>query len=493
MGLVLFASMNGVPLGDGSPILTCLGGDIVLTELGQFSASHVVLAAADEQAILAMQPYTLIEIVQDNLLTANPLDPGTLCYGYVLDPEQSITDRDEHTITIELAPLTTECTWRRVWDWQAKNNISIIAIRIGSLTPGWTGVFTDRYNLDPSGQPYDIGIIVKEPSASNLALFINTATAYSHFVRQGIDSNGVPTRTLEMGQFGAVATVTLQDAKGGDAEAIADNLAVRLPASIVRHPNDVRDLVNVTAPFGGGQDRDSLVTLERLWRVLNDPLYPDYGRYGNQPFSLFPEYNPNTYPISDPDNPPTGAIQWLFLDANGNQVGGAYGVSIGTNPDGSKTAYAVTQTGVVVPGVYPSLFQGAFGTRGVTTDGHFLYYCYDRLSYQTYGYKGGQYVDSSLTYTDSSVANQTDTARALYASVISQFERYAHPHHSFSCTAAGRGRPTRAGDLITVDYQRVSVPETGAVVEMNVTEDLRVMRIVRSFQGDNPPVDTYTL
>ena len=464
MGLRLYASLNGVPLGDGTPILTCLGGDIVLTELGQFSASNVVLAAADEQTILAMQPYTLIEVVQDNLLTVNPLDSGTLFFGYVLDPEQSITDRDEHTITVELAPLTTECTWRRVWDWQANNNISIIADRIGSLTPGWTGVFTDRYHLDPSGHPYDIGIIVKEPSASNLALFINTATTYSHFVRQGVDSNGVPTRTLEMGQFGAAATIVLQDAKGGDADAIADNPNVRLPATITRHPNDVRDLVNVTAPFGGGQDRDSLVTLERLWRIINDPLYPDYGKYGGNTNSIFPEYNPNTYPISDPDpaNQPTGALQWMFLDANGFQVGGTYGVSIGTNPDGSKTAYAVTAQGIAVPGVYPALMQGVLGTRGYTTDGHFLYYCYDRISLLTYGYKAGEYVDSSLTYTDPSVVNQTTTARALYASVISQFERFAHPHHSFTCTAPGTGRPTRAGDLITVDYQRVSVPDSSA-------------------------------
>jgi hypothetical protein len=125
---------------------------------------------------------------------------------------------------------------------------------------------------------------------------------------------------------------------------------------------------------------------------------------------------------------------------------------------------------------------------------------YDRDSYfgtattPAYGHKWTPFVDSSLTYADNSVANQELTARALYVSTIANFKRFAHPHHLFTCTTPGVGRPTRAGDLIAVDYQRVSVGETGAVVEMDVREPgLRVMSVVRAFNGDTPPVDTYTL
>src|SRR5215831_571668 len=466
------------------PLLTCLGGDVVLTELDQFSSHELRFAASDARIIAALAPWTLLEIVQDGV--------GTIAYGYSVNPRQDIANTGEDTITLRLEQITHEMTWHRTRrGWQAQNNISIVQNRLAALAPGWTGVFTDVGEVDDQGQPLDLVVQVKLNNPTVLAGYLQLAQQFSQHVRLGflVDINGNILRTIEMGQFGAAPTVTLQDAKGGDPAAMAANATIRLLATAAWQPNDVEEFCNVTVPFGGGQDTDSLVTLERLWRVINDPLYPDAGRWGSDADSqartgkpsLFPEYDP-AYPISDPEHPPTGALQWTFTDANDTPVAGTFAVVIGPPAaDGTRPTQVWDSLGHPRSDVFATLMQGQFNTRGVTLDGHFDYLVYDAASYLTYGHKETKdFIDSSLNYTSANPEDQYYTERALYQEIVTFFKRYAHPHHAFTCTVNdAQTVPTRAGDLVATDFQQVSVGEDAAVVEINITENFRVMSVVR--------------
>jgi hypothetical protein len=446
------------------PVLSALGGEIVLTELGMFEASSVTLAAgvfddagvsAAERAILAMQPYTLVEVVEEGV--------GTLSFGYVLNPSQQISDRGEDTITLKLEPLTTELTWRRLGrDFEVESFLSVVANRIATTAPGWVGTF------DGQGTAADITVLFGSNNETVVGGFLSAMAQFAQFARLGADATGAPVRVLEGGQFGADSGVTIQDAKGGDPEEMAKNRSIRLVTTLDRSPNNVEDLCNVTVPFGGGQDDDSLVTLERPWRIVNDPSYPNYGRWGTDAeayartagkfaTSVFPEYDHANYPISDPENPPAGGT---LYDASGNLV------------------------------------QGAVGTRRFTPKGRSDYVVFDRASYATYGHKETKdYIDSTLTYQGNNPADQEQTARALYLSIVGYFERFAHPHHTIAvATNTADTRPPRAGDIVHLDYQKQSRASDGTLVEVSEVGSYRAMKVVRSFPTDgSAPYDTYTL
>lgn len=556
MALVLWPSYKGAPVGDGGPI-TALSGEVVLTELGQFSGHTVVLAAANERAILAMREYTLIELEQTG---DGALGVGTIQYGYVINPRQQITDRDEHTITLELAPLTAETTWRHVRrGWKASNFLSVVASRLATIVPGWTSHYTgDPTDLVTGG---DFQVTVTPSPGPVLGAYLATAKIFGQLVRQGVDAFGVPTRIFEMGQFAAPPTMYLTTANGSNPDEIDTSLN-RLVATVDRQPNDVTTLVNVCVPFGGGADADSLVTLERCWRIVNDPTYIHAGRFGTDeqsmartgmatvlnngdnpiiaalPFqagpsyssafianlplgtnvsflstsggwsnvvyngttgyvdarylvsSLFPEYD-DADPISDPLNPPTGQLQWLFTDVYGNVFAdqSAFTVEIGPRGADGIVPLNVWDSSGLRPDVIATFVQGAYNTRAFTVDGRGDYVMFDRTSYALYDYKEGQLIDSSVVATDKSVASQEEASRALYIATKTNFLRRAHPHHVFSCTTPGMNRPTRAGDLIAVDVRRVSVQDDGAVVEMDVVDELKVNSWTRSFNGDEVPQD----
>jgi hypothetical protein len=485
MPLVAFAyNTDGSIQGDGGPIRLVTGGSVILTEIGGFNTHSLTFALGElddsgtydaERLIDALAPWTLIRLVQEPFTSSIPGDDGTLGWGYVLNPRQQITDRDEHTITLELHPITDELRDHRVHrGWQAQNKLSVIASRIGSFTPGWAGTFTD------AGTANDITVLVTTPDTTPLDLFLSTATQFSQYARQGVDPYGVPTRVLEMGQFGAPPVVTLTSGNGGDAEAMAANGTVRIPATIDRSPADVTNLMTTCTPFGGGSSTDTMVTLERPWRIINDPTYPGYGRYGTDAqsiartgqVSLFPEYDP-AYPISDPEHPASG--QRTYLERDNTIVSPAPGFA--------------TDAQIVAAG--GQLLQGAVGTRYFTLDGHSDYMVYDAAAYALYGHHDREFMQPQITYTSNAVADQELSARALYMSAIANFKRFAHPHHTFACTVANaNGRVTRAGDLIAVDYQRA----TSGLVEMDIDkENLIVMRVTRNFQGENPAYDDLLL
>jgi hypothetical protein len=350
------------------------------------------------------------------------------------------------------------------------------------------------------------------PNPTIQAAFLGVAQQFAQFVRMGVgyggapvDSNtGLPVRTLEMGQFGAPATVHLVTANGADPEAAGANGLIQLVATIDQTPANVENLVNVCIPFGGNSS-NTIVNLERLWRIINDPQYINYGRFGPDADSiartglpsLFTQYD-NAYPISDPENPPTGAFQWLFFDTAGNPLPGgtqSYGVQILPRAsDGTVALHAFDAQGFYQPNVVVELAQGNAGTRRFTLGGDGDYVVYDAASYATYGYSEGELIDSGLTYADNSPANQELTEIALYVEAVTNFKRFGHPHQTFACTVENAtGRPTRAGDLISVDVERMSEDDTGAVVELVVAEDLKVMSVVRTFSQNAPPSDAYTL
>lgn len=479
------------------PLTLITGGQIPLTELGQSSPFSIIVSATDALTILAMAPYTKLDIWQDTV--------GHIASGYVVNPRQQITAQDIHTVTFQLYPLTYECMWRTMHrGWVSQQFLDVVANEIASTAPNWTGIFTEQ------GSATDILVSVAlngDPTVWQA--FLDTAKQFSQYARLGIDPiSGAPVRRLEMGQMGAAPKIWLAAANGGDPEELGTNSLIRIPSTVDYLPNDVTNLANVTTPFGGGSN-DSLVTLERLWRILNDPTYANFGRYGSdadsiartgQP-SLFPEYDPK-YPIGDPENISPGTTLWYSVPSGQLlPVPLAAGHTIGFQTiSGVITAFEYDASGVLVAGNKPVLMQGAVSTRFATRDGHWDYMMYDYDSYfgstsnAPYGYKYGAHTDSSLTYTDPSVANQELTERALYQSTKSFFERYAHPHETFSCTVEdAQGRPTQAGDLIAVDFQRSSTTDTGTVVEMNVVKNLRVTSVVRSFAEGSPPTDTYTL
>jgi hypothetical protein len=473
-----------------------------MTELSQFSNSSVVLPGADRRALLAMQPFTLLEIVQE--------DVGTIGWGYVLNPRRQITVNDDHTLTLDLTPITWETMRRRTGrNWTAATLLSVIGARLMGTVPGWTATFTDAGRFTPDGKPYDVLASVTLPNPTIQAAFLGVAKQFAQFARMGVGYGGAPVnsitggpvRTLEMGQFGAAATVHLVSANGADPERAGANDLIQLVATIDQTPANVENLVNVCIPFGGNSS-NTIVNLERLWRIINDPQYINYGRFGPDADSiartglpsLFTQYDP-AYPISDPLNPPTGAYQWTFLDTAGNALPGPYGVLIGARgADGTVPLFAFDATGVYQPNVVVELAQGNAGTRRFTLGGDGDYVVYDAASYATYGYSEGELIDSGLTYADNSPANQELTEIALYVEAVTNFKRFGHPHQTFACTVENAtGRPTRAGDLISVDVERMSEDDTGAVVELAVAEDLKVMSVIRTFSQTAPPSDAYTL
>lgn len=571
--LEFWATRFGKPLGDG-PLYRWLDADVVMSEVNQFSATAVTLPAASRRNIAAMLPYTLLEIVQVGV--------GTIGHGYVLDPRQQVTENDDGTITLELAPLTTEGTWYLTGRGYVRDAaLSVIATDLVSFigtdgaVPSWSFVYRDAATGDPE-------IALGYENATITGAMIDLATNNFSFIRMGaavgkvvavamvatgtgynpaappavgfysrdasvgggvavVDASGhvvgvtitdpgaghsdpvtvafvggggtgavatatldgavgTPMRRFEIGQFGADSGITLCSADGADAETIGQNSRVRLIATVDRSPNGVSGLVNAVVPLGSGSGATQ-VSVERLWRIVNDPTYPNYGRYGAQAGSLFPEYDHTNYPISDPANQPTGVTQWKFLDANGVDQGQAFTVFLNPpDPDGSRRASAVDSHGAVRNDIQAILWQGAFGTRRPTRDGRFDYIVYDRASCLSpsaggWGQKWGTYSDPQFSYVDTTAAHQEDSARGLYSGTIANLKRKSQPHHSFACTVANAiGRPPQGGDTVSVEYNRVTADaETGAVVEMAVAETLRVMRVVRSFREGQLPVDTYTL
>lgn len=252
------------------------------------------------------------------------------------------------------------------------------------------------------------------------------------YLRQKRDGYGQPLREWEFGPCGAAPTIRLIDGRGGDPDLMRRNPDIRLIDEIVEyHRGSVRDCVTVTTPLGA-QTGDGNVDLELLWRTLNDGAYRYYNKYGVNTGSVFPEYT---------------------ADVTIHRVASA------------SRGYE-----------YYCKYEPAFAAGGV-------------------GYReGGGGADTQFAYPSGASEDQRYVVqRALYKATVEQLRRSGSPHISLSLTTIGGFPPPSAGDLVAVDYTRSRRDAAGVWIPARIVGTFRVMKVETAFDGEEEPVDTWTL
>lgn len=336
------------------------------------------------------------------------------------------------------------------------------------LTPNaQLGGVTFTRNTPPS----EAWVAIRFEQSPLLGAFIDLAKATFHHVRlakritNGSDATGPylagdPYRAIEFGTFGAPATLRLVSATGGSVRAINTNPDVRIITAFSRK-RDAMNVINSIAPLGGGTG-DTQVDLERCWRIVNDPTYPGYGKYGQVDGSIFPEYNP-LYPL------PGILYQGTVVPARLNRAG--TGMEPAATLDG-KYEYRVTDPASI------TYWKGIFdptGTNGET------------------GEMRGSMVDSAYSYTDQTPGNQEVTARGLYVAAITRLYYSSLTNETISVTTTGAGRVSRAGDLVHVAYNRTGTDKDGIYIQVAVDQDYTVLGVKRSYDDNGPIRDEWVL
>jgi hypothetical protein len=161
-------------------------------------------------------------------------------------------------------------------------------------------------------------------------------------------------------------------------------------------------LVNTVTPIGGGGNAP--LTLERPWRLRYDPEYPNYGKVGNVPGSVFTEFLSN------------------------------YPVEMQFTRDGRPEYY-----------VRDVAAYQAMGNQEVR----------------------GEYNDPQFTAgTDDAPVVQEIAARGLYAAAVAKMIRESQPSWTIHVITDGRGRVPRAGERVTIDWKEVSADDDGTFVSL---------------------------
>jgi hypothetical protein len=223
-----------------------------------------------------------------------------------------------------------------------------------------------------------------------------------YHVRQGRDAFLNGNRTIEFGPFGALSNLHLIWAGAGDdLDLIAENPDVRVIESI-RVTQDRTKLVNTVTPIGGGGNAP--LTLERLWKLRYDPQYPNYGKVGNVPGSVFTEFDSN-YPVEQQFTR-DGRSEYYVRDL---------------------AAYAA---------------MGNQEIRGTYNDAQFT------------------------TGTNDAPVVQEIAARGLYAAVVSKMIRESKPSWTITVVTDGRGRVPRAGDRLTIDWKEIAADDDGTFIAL---------------------------
>lgn len=265
------------------------------------------------------------------------------------------------------------------------------------------------------------------------ALLDLSAAIPGYHVRQGFDGvDGSPTRLLEFGKFGQQSGIRLVGANGGEPTAIVANPAVRLIES-VDYKKETSGVFNTCTPLGNGTG-DEQVNLERCWRILYDPTYTGYAKFGNVPGTIFPEFDFN-YPILRGTTREGKFFYWMRDSAAYNRMG--------------------------------------FEVKGV-------------------------YNDQQFTYVDSTAANQELTARGLYMATVAQFRFVGQIHHTLSVVTVGAFRPPRAGDRVQVDFRSIGNDVLGNFAIMDTQQQAElanpyVVKVERAYNEDGTTHDTWTL
>jgi len=287
---------------------------------------------------------------------------------------------------------------------------------------------TITYQAAPADAWFSISL--DDPTVQG-ALTQLTAQTYTH-LRQGRDANGNPARTYEVGNFGAPSNLTLTNGDGGIGTAMTQNPDIRVIRSLTQI-TDAQQCGNVICPLGAKTANDQ-VTLERCWRIINDPTYPGYGLYGNVAGSLFPEYDP-LFPITRRATP-----------------GGVFD-------------YDVTHT--ASRAYWDAIQMGGEGEMRLPL------------------------VDSQFAFADASPAAQELTARGLYIAAKAQLLRHGYPLSVLTVTTNGAGRVPRAGDRVHVRYTKPQQDTDGAWNAAKIDADYIVMAVKRKLAQQE--VDTWTL
>ncbi len=255
-------------------------------------------------------------------------------------------------------------------------------------------------------------------------------------LRQARDAYGAPARGFEVGAFGAPSTLRLVDGRGGDLAKLLANPAIRVIDTIDVTTN-TDNVITVTTPLGSGTG-DTQVSVELLWRILHDPTYADYGKYGTAQGSVFPEYDPQ------------------------------------------YTLHRVATSG----GGYEYYLRSQPGIQFLKNLGH-----------PTGEIRGGQ-PDSQFAYpAQATEAQQQLVQRALYVATLAKFKRGDHPLVTLSVVTVTnvQAYPPGAADLVHVDYSRVKSDTVGTFVPLAIDDDYFAMKLEREYASDGVVREHWTL
>jgi hypothetical protein len=284
---------------------------------------------------------------------------------------------------------------------------------------------------------------IRFEQATPLEALLQLAKQTRRHLRQAQDSIGRPLRQLEFGAFGARAPIRLL-APTGDLNAMVANPRVRV-ISAITYRRLSKSVINTLTPLGAGTG-DTQVNLERAWRIVNDPLYVNYGKWGPAVGSVFPEYDQFRWPIKRR-----------------------------AKRDGSGWEYYVRDTVA-----YLAVGKLAGLATGVGMEVR------------------GKYSDPQFAYTDSTVADQELTARALYVATTAKLTWESAIQETLQIDTVGAFRPPIAGSRVPVDFRRISTDVRGNFSEMDTAAQATlaapyILKVERAYETSGKRTDTWTL
>jgi hypothetical protein len=280
------------------------------------------------------------------------------------------------------------------------------------LTPG--GSFENAIlttTCRPSQQWYTIQFEDQTPLESILLVAQNTGI----HVRQAIDAAGIAQRSIEVGTFGQQSGVRLTGRKGINLAQALANPSVRVIDSLT-WTQESSKVINTITPLGANNSNGN-VDLELCWRIVNDPTYQSYGRWGNVVGSVFVEYNPARFPIR----------------------------------------------------------------RTLGRNGHWVYYVVDLVAYAAVGREiRGKYTDSQFQYTSSSPADMEQTARALYIATMTKLLNESVVNDTIQVETVGTFLPPAAGSKVKMDFAHIGGDTEGnfTIMSSRARQNLRTPYLI---------------
>src|SRR5215471_199940 len=141
------------PIAQEWAIEEILSATIQMEELDQFSPHTITVSGSFRRNLNLLNGMAAVQIID--------ADVGTIAYGLILDPEDQITDADEHTITMTLPNITELLRFSTTGQGWVAGYISVnpptpgdqgategltlkqIVDRLGGMHYGWTATCVD--------------------------------------------------------------------------------------------------------------------------------------------------------------------------------------------------------------------------------------------------------------------------------------------------------------------------------------------------------------